>query len=251
MHIDLWTLALQTVNVVVLIWLLSRFLYRPVADAIAARQAAAGKILAEAEQHLAAAQAQEAELKRRTDAAKAAEADVLAKAQAKAEDDRAALLRGADEDAAKLRAQARIDLQRETAAARKQLEGEAVSLAVAMTRTLLRRAPVPAVTEAMFADLRARLQALAPAERAKLIPAGAAVRATTADPLPPEAQARYTAGLREALPGVGAVAFTVDPELIAGFELAGPNLVVSNSWRADLAQVAGALAPAERSIHAE
>ena len=40
MRFDWWTLALQFVNVVVLIWLLSRFLFRPVADIIAARQAA-------------------------------------------------------------------------------------------------------------------------------------------------------------------------------------------------------------------
>ena len=32
MHIDCWTLALQTINVVVLIWLMSRFLFRPIAD---------------------------------------------------------------------------------------------------------------------------------------------------------------------------------------------------------------------------
>ena len=32
MHIDWWTLALQTVNVLVLIWLLARFFFRPVMD---------------------------------------------------------------------------------------------------------------------------------------------------------------------------------------------------------------------------
>ena len=30
MHIDWWTIALQTVNFVILVWLLQRFLYRPV-----------------------------------------------------------------------------------------------------------------------------------------------------------------------------------------------------------------------------
>ena len=39
MHIDRWTLALQTVNVLVLIWLLHRFFFRPVADIVAKRQA--------------------------------------------------------------------------------------------------------------------------------------------------------------------------------------------------------------------
>ena len=42
MQIDWWTLGLQTVNALVLIWLLAHFLFRPVVDAITARQKAAG-----------------------------------------------------------------------------------------------------------------------------------------------------------------------------------------------------------------
>ena len=48
MAIDGWTLGLQAINVIVLIWILSRFLFRPVADIIKARQAAAQKLLDEA-----------------------------------------------------------------------------------------------------------------------------------------------------------------------------------------------------------
>ena len=56
MHIDWWTLGLQTVNAVVLIWLLAHFLFRPVADAIAGRQKAAGQLLADAKAAKAAAE---------------------------------------------------------------------------------------------------------------------------------------------------------------------------------------------------
>ena len=49
MHLDLWTMALQTVNVLVLVWLLQHFLFRPVAGIIAARRAAADRLLADAE----------------------------------------------------------------------------------------------------------------------------------------------------------------------------------------------------------
>src|SRR6266436_563594 len=48
MQIDWSTLGLQAVNAVVLIWLLAHFLFRPVVDAIAARQKAAGQLLADA-----------------------------------------------------------------------------------------------------------------------------------------------------------------------------------------------------------
>ena len=48
MRIDWWTLALQTVNVLVLIWLLARFFFRPVMDIVVKRQEEAKKLLADA-----------------------------------------------------------------------------------------------------------------------------------------------------------------------------------------------------------
>jgi len=41
----------------------------------------------------------------------------------------------------------------------------------------------------------------------------------------------------DACGGDVAINFRVDPALIAGLELNGPNLAVSNSWRADLARI--------------
>ena len=43
MHFDWWTLALQTVNFAVLVWLLHRFLYKPMLRMIDARKAAVQK----------------------------------------------------------------------------------------------------------------------------------------------------------------------------------------------------------------
>ena len=48
MRFDWWTFALQTMNVLILLWILSRFLFRPAADIIKARQAEAGKLLSDA-----------------------------------------------------------------------------------------------------------------------------------------------------------------------------------------------------------
>ena len=44
MHIDWSTLALQTINVLILVWILARFLFRPVREIIAKRQAKADAI---------------------------------------------------------------------------------------------------------------------------------------------------------------------------------------------------------------
>jgi F-type H+-transporting ATPase subunit b len=49
MRIDWWTLALQTVNVLILIWILGRFFFRPVADIVARRQEEANRLLSDAD----------------------------------------------------------------------------------------------------------------------------------------------------------------------------------------------------------
>ena len=49
MTIHWWTLGIQAVNVVILIWLLGRFFWRPFATMIEQRRTAAQQILAEAE----------------------------------------------------------------------------------------------------------------------------------------------------------------------------------------------------------
>ena len=49
MRFDWWTLALQTVNVLILIWILARFFFRPIAHIIAKRQDEMNKLFADAE----------------------------------------------------------------------------------------------------------------------------------------------------------------------------------------------------------
>ena len=49
MSFDLWTLGFQAVNVLVLVWLLHRFFWKPVAGMIVTRQTAAATLLEEAE----------------------------------------------------------------------------------------------------------------------------------------------------------------------------------------------------------
>ena len=105
MQIDWSTLGLQAVNAVVLVWLLAHFLFRPVVGAIAARQKAAGQLLADAKAAKAAAQSEQDKAlaeaaglaAHRSDALKAIEAEaaaakstLLAKAQAEVDKLRAA-----------------------------------------------------------------------------------------------------------------------------------------------------------------
>ena len=71
---------------------------------------------------------------------------------------------------------------------------------------------------------------------------GVALEAISATPLDPAEQERYRDLISEAFGAHPQIAFKSDPALIAGLELHGPHLVVSNSWRADLAQILADLA---------
>ncbi len=239
MHINWWTLALQTINVLVLVWLLSRFLYTPVLAAIAARQAAADKLLADAEAARVAATAQEATLKARTDAFAADAERRRAEVQAGADADRARLLDQAKQEVADLHKEAESAAGEERKKAQATLEVDAATLAGQMAAKLLDRLPGDITTEAMFRALVDRLATLLKEERDRL--ATGSLQVITPGTLSDQDRARFGFALAAALPGLTAPVFAVDPELIAGFELRTPQMVLRNSWRADLDDLLHAL----------
>ena len=73
--------------------------------------------------------------------------------------------------------------------------------------------------------------------RKNAVASGEALEAISATPIGPEEQQRYRELIGEAFGAHPQIAFKSDPALIAGLELRGPHLVVSNSWRADLDQI--------------
>jgi F-type H+-transporting ATPase subunit b len=244
MHIDWWTLGLQTVNVLILVWLLKRFLYQPVMRAITARQRAAESLLADAQAARDAAAAGAAALKAqsdgfaaeaetRRDEMRAALAEERARLLARAQADAAAVTHEAAEAEAGVRARMADDL-----------EEKAAALAGSMAETLLRRLPVPQATEAMFQALLDGLRGLPEEARRRL--ADGPLTVVTAAPLDESSRARYLPRLAAELPGMSAPQFEVDPALIAGFELHGRQMQVRNSWRADLDDMLAKLREGER-----
>jgi len=226
MRIDPWTLALQTVNVLVLVWLLAHFLFRPVAAVIAARRAAADKLLADAEaqrQHAADAVASVAR-----------EREGLG---ADAEREHATLLQQATDAAARLGSEAEQAMARERQAMREALEREATDLALAIATRLLQRVP-PRDLNRAFVETLAKALATHPA-RALLAQAELELRCAV--PLDGASQADTSAILARALGAPPHVTFRTDPTLLSGVELAGPSLLIRNSWRADLEQISHAL----------
>jgi F-type H+-transporting ATPase subunit b len=240
MHIDWWTLALQAINVLILVWLLGHFLFRPVTSAIVARQAAANLLLADADAAKTAAKGQEATLKAQTDAFAAESERRQTELQADIAAERTRLLDQVKAESQALAAQATEAALAERTRMTAELEDKAVVLASQMATKLLQRLPPGEMTNALFHSMLDTLQALPEEERLKLVHDGP-LTAVTAGPLEDEARTRFSRDLATTLPGIGAPDFTVDPTLIAGFELHGPHMLVRNSWRADLDTMLAAL----------
>ena len=237
MQIEWWTLAFQTVNVLVLIGLLGWFLFRPVAELVARRQERANKLLADA------AAAREQANEARTDLERAranitAERDVLiTDARKAAEIERRALLAQANEEVVKLRAEASAAASRDRAAIEKQLIDRTRDLVLDVARRLLGRVPRAAAVDVFLAGLIEQVQMLSPRERAAFTQVGeenGSLEVVTAEPLSMADAGHIREVITQALGGKPALVFRTDPALIAGIELHSHHAVIRNSWRGDL-----------------
>ncbi|MGA0585553.1 hypothetical protein ACO2Q2_00195 [Dyella sp. KRB-257] len=234
MKIDFWTLALQAINALVLIWLLSRVLYRPVVRVIAQRREAAAKLLADAEaerdrarQATAAATAQQTELAARRDAAMKA-------AQTDAEAARTRLLAAAQAEAEALRQQAQAERDKQLVAQRRADEQRAAALAVDIAARLLDRLPASARVAGFLDDLVASLRALPDSQRQKLADLATPLALVAPRTLEASERDRCVQAIQQAISRSAPLQPAVDPNLIAGLELRSTDLVVSNHLRADL-----------------
>ncbi|MFZ3581739.1 hypothetical protein ACOI1H_06145 [Loktanella sp. DJP18] len=241
MSINLWTLALQAVNVAILIWLLSRIFWAPVAAAIAARQAATQATLDAAAATQAQADAALADATRARAGIAAERTAVLADAAADSE-----AARRREAAAAQAQADALLLAAATTAAAKAETdraltERAAAQLALAVARKLLAGLDTAVVQDAFLARLVAGIGAMAPEDRAALVASDGGIEVVTPDALTPTGTADVTAAIATALGGKPMLHFVSDPALIAGSELRTPHFTLHNSWRADLEDVERAL----------
>lgn len=240
MRIDGWTLALQAINVLILVWLLGRFLFRPVMDAIAARQAAADTLLADARKAKDEAAAETVALKAHSAAFATEAAGRMTDMQASVVAERARLMAKAKQDADALADQARAAANVESRRTKAELERQASLLAIDIAAKLLGRVRPTESDMRMLHALLDRIATLSEEERGKLA-SDPALSVVTPDVLGEAMRSEIMHDLALALPGIGTPVFTVDPALIAGFELQGSHMRVRNSWRADLEDVSARL----------
>ena len=237
MTIDWWTLGIQTVNVVILVWLLGRFFWRPVAAMIEQRRVTAARLLKEAEAKRSQAEDALAEIER-TRAGFAQERDaILTAAHAAAEQAHAARLDETAKEVVAAETAAKGAAEKEKDAAEKAWTERASRLAVDIAGRLAGRLEGPAVRATFLDWLLSEIRALPASARDVAIENGSTLEATSATALDPAEQERYRTLIGEAFGAHPQIAFKADATLVAGLELHGPHFDVSNSWRADLTRI--------------
>jgi F-type H+-transporting ATPase subunit b len=241
MTLSWWTLGLQTVNVVILIWLLGRFFWRPVAAMIEQRRATAQRIVAEAEAKRSEATAALTEIER-TRAGFAREREtILTQAHEAAERERVTRLTEVEKEARSLEDAMKTTIAKEKQAVDKAWAERASRLAVDIAERLAARLDGPAVRAAFLDWLVKEIRALPTSARQAAAAEGVTLEATSATALLPADQDRYREEIGAAFGVHPQIVFKADSALIAGLELQGPNFVVSNSWRADLTKILSGL----------
>jgi F-type H+-transporting ATPase subunit b len=237
MHVDWSTFALQTVNFAILVWLLHRFLYRPVLRLVDARRAEIEKQYAEA--RVAEAEAKAKTVATETDRAGIARerAAALTEAAAQAEEQAAARRAQAERDAAALLAGARKTLADERTAVLAEARRAALDLGAEIACRLLAEVPMEYRAEAWIEHIEQHLGALPMAERdalAKQLPDGVPLKVVTTSALPADTAGLWRSRLQRALGEPIAVDYSVDSTLVAGAELHFPNAVLRFSWQSAL-----------------
>jgi F-type H+-transporting ATPase subunit b len=239
MHIDWWTLALQTVNVLILIWILARFFFRPIVDIVAKRQQETKKLFDEAE----AARKQAADTRGHAEKARAelaAERDrLLAEAQKAAQAEKTKLEQETAQDVAKLRRESEAAIARDRAAAESQIVDHASALSVDIARRLLERVPPNLALDAFLTVLCDEIGKLS-AEARRAFDAATTdrpIEIVTQGPLSEQETNRVRDALKQAFGTKLPFTYRSDPHVLAGIELHGHNVILRNSWRADLERI--------------
>ncbi len=240
MHIDWWTIGLQTINFAILAALLHRFLYKPVLRMIDARKAEVRQQYDNAKAMEDKAQASLAAIEDERAGIAAERETALKAAAARAQEAAARRHAQAEREAQSLLGEARKTLAAERERALEEARLAALDLGAEFARRLLVQVPMQLRAEAWLERIEQYLDALPKPERdalARQLANGNALTVVTASPLPAGMADTWKSRLRRPLGDSIDIAFEVDPGLVAGAELHFPTAVLRLSWRSELASM--------------
>jgi F-type H+-transporting ATPase subunit b len=223
MLIDWFTVGAQLLNFLILVWLLKRFLYRPILDAIDAREKRIAAELADADAKKAEAKQERDEFQHKNEAFEQQRAALMSQATDAAKAERQRLLDEARQAADALSAK-RQETQRNEAQSLKQAIGQRTRQEVfAIARKALTDLASASLEERMAEAFIHRLRELGePARNAlggTLRTASEPARVRSAFELPPAQRAAIQDALNRTFSADLALKFETAPESIGGIEL--------------------------------
>jgi F-type H+-transporting ATPase subunit b len=248
MPIDWFTVIAQAINFLILVWLLKRFLYKPILHAIDEREQGIATQLAEAEAKKAEAQLERDDFQHKNEAFDQQRVALLKKVSDEAQAERQRLLDEARKDANSLRAKREEALRNE----RRNLSHEIIRWTqkevFAITRKTLADLATTSLEERMGEAFVRRLRALTGAAKEQL----AAALKTSSDParvrsafdLPSEQHAAIQKAINETFSSDIHIEFETAPEVVSGIELSANGQKVAWSiadYLATLEKSAGEL----------
>ncbi|MAY47027.1 MAG: hypothetical protein CML65_17455 [Rhodobacteraceae bacterium] len=236
MTIDWWTIGLQTVNAAILIWLLARFLFRPVTRMIADRQAATDAAFDQAEAARAEARAARDEAAAARESLAAERNSLMAQAREEAEREKKRLAEETRAELETLRQRQAAELDRERSRLERGLTDDAGVLATEIAARLLDRLPEAGRIAGFIDGLVQAVADLPEATRAGIGRDGP-VRIRAARAVADDDRATIERRLGDVLGHPVSVRIETDATLIAGLELATDHALARNTLRADLDRI--------------
>ncbi|MBK8118847.1 MAG: DUF2934 domain-containing protein [Sulfuritalea sp.] len=223
MLIDWFTVGAQVLNFLILVWLLKRFLYHPILDAIDAREQRIAGELAAADARKAEAGEERKAFEEKNASFDKERASLLKQATEAADAERQRLLDVAREAAAALSAKRQESLQTEARELHQEISRRARAEVFAIARKTLADLAGATLEERMVAVFLERLQALGDDEKQKL----ASALKTAAVPivvrssfdLPAAQQETIKASVHALLVTDVDLVFETAPDLVSGIEL--------------------------------
>jgi F-type H+-transporting ATPase subunit b len=223
MLIDWFTVGAQALNFLILVWLMKRYLYHPVLNAIDAREKRIAAQIADAEAKETAASKERDDFKNKNDEFDKQRDDLLAKVTDEAKAERHKLLEEARSAADAMSAKREESLQNEARNLTQAITQRTQQEVFAIARKTLVDLANSDLEERVVAVFTRRLRELDGEEKEKL---AAAIQSSSepvvlrsAFELPPEQQANIQKAINESFSADVQLKFEVAPEIVSGIEL--------------------------------
>lgn len=217
MSIDWITVIAQIANFLVLVWLLKRFLYRPILDGIDARESEITRRMAEAGEAQKKAESAEAEYRKQQTQLLLNQDEMVEQALKASKNQRDKLLADARSKLEQEQKDWHKHLERERQKFTAQLHQAGSETLLELTRKALRDLADETMEEAIVRHVSARLQPIA-SELLQAAGDSTEAVATTRDTLPKAAQLQLQSEIERLLPGI-ALRSEIDPQQPPGLVL--------------------------------